>query len=569
MALRRKYLVLILGIIVMATGVTVAAFVQTCYGTVAVSEVVFQAADGSHIHGTLQCPNYATSADPLPGVVVIHGIMQSKEWLMAFGIELSRRGFVVLTIDANGHGESDPGTGSGTAALEYIASLDYVDSTQIGLIGHSMGGDIAWTAIRNSGIYVRALVLVGASFTSDAPYIPNTLIAAGSFDSLSSYPHNITKLDSYFNVTGVVPNTIYGNFTTNTARRAIFPATNHLFETIDPTIVSDSVDWMRLSLKNGVEDEHWIDTADRIFSVWLIGGLMSLLGAILTIFPLIAIVLGIPVFSGIKGHSTQDIPQNTGLVLKYGTIYSVIGVGTFFPFLLIGALTQTMIPFPQYEGLAIMAWIIGSGLVSAGALEFILRRRSDLHLHLRSLLMVDHRGSAFVLVRTFSLSVLVFGWLYILTLLVNFGFVLDLRCFLPGFSDLTPLRALFVPVYFVGFLIYFLIEGTWFTSVMLPKSSGMWTSIQIEQSIMAVFVKCLPYLILIAIEFVGGLAMNAPVLPGMIGFLWLFFYAFTPWFAICIVITMFSYRITGFRWLGAILNAILCAWILASILPIL
>ena len=62
---------------------------------------------------------------------------------MAFGIELARRGFVVLTIDANGHGNSDPGTGSGAAALDYITSLDYVDSTQIGLIGHSMGGGIS------------------------------------------------------------------------------------------------------------------------------------------------------------------------------------------------------------------------------------------------------------------------------------------------------------------------------------------------------------------------------------------------------------------------------------------
>jgi hypothetical protein len=52
----------------------------------------------------------------------------------------------------------------------------------------------------------------------------------------------------------------------------------------------------------------------------------------------------------------------------------------------------------------------------------------------------------------------------------------------------------------------------------------------------------------------------------MIGYSWLFFYAFTPWFAICTVITMFAYRVTGNRWLGAMVNALLCAWLLASIL---
>jgi hypothetical protein len=54
----------------------------------------------------------------------------------------------------------------------------------------------------------------------------------------------------------------------------------------------------------------------------------------------------------------------------------------------------------------------------------------------------------------------------------------------------------------------------------------------------------------------------------LIGFSWLFFYAFTPWFAVCALITMFAYRMTGNRWLGAMINAILCAWLLATILPI-
>ena len=125
----RRYLVLVLGIIVMLSGVMLSSSVQSGFGSVAVSEVGFLAEDASYIHGTLQRPVYATDTDPLQGVVVIHGSLQNKEWLMAFGIELARRGFVVLTIDANGHGNSLPGTGSGTAALGYMASLDYVDDT--------------------------------------------------------------------------------------------------------------------------------------------------------------------------------------------------------------------------------------------------------------------------------------------------------------------------------------------------------------------------------------------------------------------------------------------------------
>ena len=571
MTLKRRYVVLILGLIVMLSGVTLAAGTQSGFGTVNVTEVDFQAADGSMIHSTLQRPTYATATDPLPGVVVIHGSLQNKEWLMAFGIELARRGFVVLTIDANGHGNSDPGSGSGTAALDYIAALDYVDSSQIGLIGHSMGGGISWSAIEDSSVYVRALVLVGAGFRSGASYTPNTLLATGNFDSLSSYPHNYTQLDPYFNVTGVVPDTTYGDFINNTARRAIFPSTNHLFETIDPIIVTESIDWMKNSLKGGVEDEHWIASSSLIYSLWLAGGLMGLLGALLTIFPMIVILLGTSLFSDVKGIPSEEHAGGTKSLLTNGTIYGLIGAITFFPFLLVGNLLSYTIPFPQYNGIPVMTWMTGSALVALLFLFIILHFRKRGQSDTPSLTMRGLFGigkNYLTLVKTFILSLLIFAWMYVLTLLVDIGFVLDLRCFLPGLHDLTIAQATIVPLYFVVFLIYFIVEGAWLTGPMLQKSSGTWFKNQMNTTVKAVFIKTIPYLFLIGFEFVGGFLAGAPLVPGIIGYSWLFFYAFTPWFAICTVITMFAYRVTGNRWLGAMVNALLCAWLLATILSI-
>ncbi len=569
MPLRRRYIVLILGLIIMLSGVTLAAGTQSGFGTVNVTEVDFQAADGSMIHSTLQRPTYATDADPLPGVVVIHGSLQNKEWLMAFGIELARRGFVVLTIDANGHGNSDPGSGSGTAALDYIASLDYVDSSQIGLIGHSMGGGISWSAIENSSVYVRALVLVGAWFRSDAAYTPNTLLATGNFDSLSSYPHNYTKLDPYFNVTGVVPDTTYGDFTNNTARRAIFPSTNHLFETIDPTIVSESLDWMKNSLKGGVEDEHWIASSTLTYPLWLAGGLIGLLGALLTVFPMIVILLGTPLFSDVKGTPSEEHAGGTKSLLTNGTIYALLGAGTFFPFLLVGNLISYIIPFPQYNGIPIMAWMAGSALIALLSLFIILHlgKRGQSDASTLSMRRLFGLGKTYLTwAKTLILSVVIFAWLYILTLLVDIGFMLDLRCFLPGLHDLTIAQATIVPLYFVVFLLYFIVEGAWLTGPMLQKRSGTWFQSQMNTTVKAVFIKTIPFLFLIGFEFVGGFFAGAPLVPGIIGYSWLFFYAFTPWFAICTVITMFAYHVTGNRWLGAIVNALLCAWLVASIL---
>jgi pimeloyl-ACP methyl ester carboxylesterase len=485
---------------------------------------------------------------------------------MAFGIELARRGFVVLTIDANGHGNSDPGSGSGTAALDYITSLDYVDSSQIGLIGHSMGGGIAIRAMEESSVYVRALVLVGSGFWSELSYIPNTLIATGNFDSLSSYPQNYSLLDPYFNVTGVVPNTTYGDFTNNTARRAVFPRVNHLFETIDPVVVSESVEWMKLSLKGGVEDEHWSASTSLIYPLWLFGGLLSLFGALLTVFPLLVILLDTKQFSDLKGVPNEDNTGNTKTLLTYGTAYGIIGAGTFFPFLLIGTLLSYVIPFPQYNGIPVMTWMVGSGLVALLVMYLILRRKRRNQADtpsVRELFGIENRWAW---INSLILSLVVFVWLYILALLADYGFVLDLRCFLPGLHDLTVAQAIIVPLYFVVFLFYFVVEGAWLTGPMLQKASGTWFKAQVNVTAKAVFIKAIPYLLLIAIEFIGGYIAGAPLIPGIIGYSWLFFYAFTPWFMICTVFTMFAYNRTGNRWLGAMVNALLCAWLLASIL---
>lgn len=565
----------------MLSGTMMAASVQNGFGSIAVTEVDFQAVDGSMIHSTLQKPNYATDSDPLPGIVVIHGSLQNKEWLMAFGIELARRGFVVLTIDANGHGNSETGTGSGAAALDYIASLDYVDDTQIGLIGHSMGGGISWSAMEDSSVYVRALVLVGSGFRSEATYTPNTLLATGNFDSLSSYPHNLTRLEPYFNVTGVVPGTTYGDFTNNTARRAVFPSTNHLFETIDPVIVSESLEWMKNSLKGGVEDEHWIASTSLLYPLWLVGGLFGLLGALLTIFPLIAILLSTPLFSDLKGKPGEE-STTTKSFFGNGLVYGLIGAIAFFPFLLVGTLLSYFIPFPQYYGIPIMSWMIGSGLIAFLFLFIILHLRArkqrssqdgtmgveenTFTLTLRGLLGFGSQKPILGIVKTLVLTSIVFVWLYALTLLVDLGLALDLRSFLPGLHDLTLAQAGLVPLYFVGFLFYFLIEGAWLTGPMLPGGSGTWMKVQFTWTVKSVLIKTFPYLILIAFEFVGGFLAGATLVPGIIGFSWLFFYAFTPWFAVCTVITMFAYRVTSNRWLGAMVNAILCAWILASVL---
>ena len=189
---RRRDILLLVSVLFILSGTLVASGIQNNWGSVNVVEVDFRAEDGSWIKSTLSVPIYGSWSDPLPGVIIIHGSMANKEWMTGIGLELSRRGFVVLAIDANGHGNSDPGTGSGTAALNYLANLPYVDNSSIGFIGHSMGGGISQAAINGSSIDVKALVLIGSYIRANTTDHTNILIATGQFDEFFSYSNDLS-----------------------------------------------------------------------------------------------------------------------------------------------------------------------------------------------------------------------------------------------------------------------------------------------------------------------------------------------------------------------------------------
>lgn len=99
-------------------------------------------------------PENATADNPVPAVVCCHGGANTKEMQMPGYIELARRGFVVVTMDASGHGYTDSTISALTsnslgmlAAVEYAMSLPCVDETQVGVTGHSMGNESCFYAI--------------------------------------------------------------------------------------------------------------------------------------------------------------------------------------------------------------------------------------------------------------------------------------------------------------------------------------------------------------------------------------------------------------------------------------
>ena len=133
----------VLGVILAIGGAFWASSVQTG-GGVSVRDIRFAGTGGKTMSALLYVPPGASAMAKAPSILAVHGYINSRETQDAFAIEFARRGYVVLAMDQTGHGYSDGPAFSngfgGPDGLKYLRSLPMVDTGNIGLEGHSMGG---------------------------------------------------------------------------------------------------------------------------------------------------------------------------------------------------------------------------------------------------------------------------------------------------------------------------------------------------------------------------------------------------------------------------------------------
>lgn len=140
--------------------------IRTDFGKVKIKEISIVDGNGNKIAATMFIPKTATKENPAPAVAALHGSFNSRESESYLCYELARRGYVTVTFDCDGHGDSDyykdnpmdafflvtaePGADfesidtaptSGMAPIiDYLYDLSFVDKDQIGITGHSLGG---------------------------------------------------------------------------------------------------------------------------------------------------------------------------------------------------------------------------------------------------------------------------------------------------------------------------------------------------------------------------------------------------------------------------------------------
>ena len=128
--------------------------------------------DGLKLSGILNTPENA-QGKRVPGVVLVPGFMSTADaFFPGFADELNKGGFVSLTMDFRGFGQSEGVRGEvipylqiydASNAISYLQSRPEVNPDKIAILGVSLGGgEVAYIAARDRRVKaVASMVLVG------------------------------------------------------------------------------------------------------------------------------------------------------------------------------------------------------------------------------------------------------------------------------------------------------------------------------------------------------------------------------------------------------------------------
>jgi dienelactone hydrolase len=567
-------LIAVLFVALFLSGTYFAVAVNSDFGELEVKTVSIEDA-GKQLSGLMYIPYAVSPENPCPAIVLAHGISESKDMMSNLGLELARRGFTVLCLDLIGHGSSSGTVSEGnneidfgvSAAVQYLQAQPYINSSDIGLVGHSLGGGaVRAEAAQNKNIL--AIVLVAGGIGADAQnpkygvltstFPKNLLVIVGKYDVLFNVTDLETKeLPTAFNSSGpVVPDIIYGSFELQTARKLVIPATTHLFEPIDPKTVAEIVNWMENSLGTNQASKTG-SNVNIVYPEREVALLLALIGLIgitlMSYYPIARFI------SEKNTKSLSSVRNRASSRWKIRAVWGLLNLVLFFPMVLIGF----AISFPPLIfGSSIAWWVLVTGLV--GILMFAKNKPKlwEAKPELKKTFRRSFSRNGTVV------AILLFVVLFTVSSLIQAFFTIDLRIMAPLFQELTqPRRVLAFAAFVPFFLAYFLAEGVYLHDPEDSKTRKEGSLTKIGEWAQVVFAKISPFLILIVVQYLPKLILNVWVLPSFLGFIAEFLWLIVPIFVLTTTCSWWFYNKTATTGTGAIFNALILAWVAAVVFP--
>jgi pimeloyl-ACP methyl ester carboxylesterase len=369
----RPRLWLAIGALLVTCGLLIAALVERA-GGIQISDVRFQGADGAVLSALLYRPRSATPQRPAPGILAVHGYINTRETQSPFAIEFARRGYVVLALDQRGHGYSGGAATTkgfgGPEGLAYLRSLPFVDKDQIGLEGHSMGG---WTVLAAAAAMpdaYQAMVLEGSSTgkpfaKGGTPSWPrNVEVVFSRFDEFAPLMWQTGKaatvgasgkLEALFGASDPVQaGQVYGDIGQGTARRLTQPFATHPGDHLSTEAVADAADWFALTLQGGTPRAR----SDQIWWWKEIGTGLALLGMGALMLGLFDLLLGLGPFKALHQARSATAEERDGRWWGLWLLTAFVPAVTFYLLAPVAMLIPTSAAFPQGITNFLMVWAV-------------------------------------------------------------------------------------------------------------------------------------------------------------------------------------------------------------------
>jgi pimeloyl-ACP methyl ester carboxylesterase len=563
--MRGRWSLAILGVVLILAGGLLAHFTQTA-GGIRIQDVRFTGAKGNTMSALLYIPANATPQIPAPGILAVHGYINSRETQDGFAIEFARRGYVVLALDQTGHGYSDPpafanGFG-GPDGLAYLRSLEFVDKNNIGLEGHSMGGWTVLAAATAAPNDYKSMVLEGSStgkpFAAEGtPNWPrNVALVFAQYEEFSTLMWGVDKardvtqspkLWALFGTQGpVVSGKVYGDIAQGTARVLYTPAITHPAEHISHEAIGHSLDWFAKTLQGGtprpVDDQIWFRKE--------IGTLIALLGFVALLIGAFDALLEAPMYSRLRLPEIADgtMPEHTAASGRRWTtafiLSAFIPALTYYPaFALGGTFVTPSALLPQGITNQILVWAVINGLITLALMRFAPKRAS------RSGIV----GQSVVI----AIASVAIG--YAALWLADLAFKIDFRFWIVAVKLMSAKQFLIFLIYLVPFTAFFVIALH-----VLHRNFSTMAAGRAALYLTNILALTLGFIVLVggqyAILWLTGKLFNPLPDPGFVPLSTIVAIQFVPLLAICAVIATFTWRRTGSSLPGALICGLFVTW---------
>jgi pimeloyl-ACP methyl ester carboxylesterase len=561
--MHRKWSLALVGAILILAGGALAHLTQTS-GGIKISDVRFTGAKGNIMSALLYVPPNATAQTPSPGILAVHGYINSRETQDGFAIEFARRGYVVLALDQTGHGYSDPpafanGFG-GPDGLAYLRSLDFVDKNNIGLEGHSMGGWTVLAAATAMPSDYKSMVLEGSS--TGKPFAAEGTTtwprnAALVFAQYEEFPElmwgverarDVTqspKLWALFGTQGPVePGKVYGDIAQGTARALYAPAITHPEEHISPQAIGYSLDWFAKTLQGGTPRP----ASDQIWLRKELGTLIALIGFVALMLGAFDGLLSVPAFSRLsltEDASVGMAPKVTARRWKAAFVLSAfLPALTYYPAFVLGSTFVTPSRFlPQGVTNQILVWAAINALIALALMPLAPKRAQRSGIVLPSILI--------------ALVTIIVG--YAALWFADLVFKIDFRFWIVALKLMNAKQFLIFLIYLVPITAFFVIALN-----LLHRNFSTESASRAALYLTNILALTLGFIVLVGLQYLTlwltGKLLNPLSDPAFVPLSTIIAIQFIPLLAIVGIISTFTWRRTRSSLPGALICGLFVTW---------